>query len=251
MVIHKGDLLSKDDAFLLIELIHSTLSCVTEEQLISILRNLKNLFQYEFAVCALHRTGDLIDTNHFINVSFPRDWCRLYLAKGFDKIDPIVQESNKNGQGIQYWTDTYKKYNLEAFVSCARDFGLKEGYSHGVRSPGGDGRSLFSFAGNSMDRDPRTELVLEYVVPHLDQAFRRIAGAGGEKPDGLSAGLSSREREVLNWAKDGKTNWEISVILSISKRTVKFHLKNIMEKLSVVSRTQAVAVALQNGLIGF
>jgi DNA-binding CsgD family transcriptional regulator len=39
------------------------------------------------------------------------------------------------------------------------------------------------------------------------------------------------------------------MILSISINTVKFHLRNIMEKLDVVSRTQAVAVALQDGLL--
>jgi DNA-binding CsgD family transcriptional regulator len=54
----------------------------------------------------------------------------------------------------------------------------------------------------------------------------------------------------LNWVKDGKTSWEISLILSISTNTVQFHIKNIMWKLDVVSRPQAVAVALQTGLIG-
>ena len=38
-------------------------------------------------------------------------------------------------------------------------------------------------------------------------------------------------------------------ILGISERTVKFHIKNIMQKLDVVSRPQAVAVAIEQGLI--
>jgi DNA-binding CsgD family transcriptional regulator len=61
--------------------------------------------------------------------------------------------------------------------------------------------------------------------------------------------LSGREKEVLLWLKHGKSSWEISVILEISESTVNFHVKNAMRKLNSVSRTQAVAVALENGLI--
>ncbi len=248
-MINSRNLLTQEDSCLLLDLIYSSLSCDSEEQLISLINEFRRLFSYDFAVCALHRTEASIDANHFINVSFPPEWCSLYLSKGFDKTDPIVRESARNGNGLQYWPDTYKKYDARAFVSAAQDFGLREGYSHGVRSPGGDKKSHFSFAGRSVKRNPRTELILEHAVPHLDRAFNRIVGDGKERPSRLSAGLSSREKEVLNWAKDGKSTWEISVILSISKNTVKFHLKNIMGKLEVVSRTQAVAVALQNGLI--
>ncbi|MEW6601357.1 MAG: helix-turn-helix transcriptional regulator [Nitrospirota bacterium] len=61
--------------------------------------------------------------------------------------------------------------------------------------------------------------------------------------------LSEREKEVLTWSKRGKSSWEISAILNISERTVNFHINNIMQKLNAVSRTQAVAVAIERGLI--
>lgn len=61
--------------------------------------------------------------------------------------------------------------------------------------------------------------------------------------------LSKREEEVLTWSKRGKSSWEISAILNISERTVNFHVNNIMQKLNVVSRIQAVAVAIERGLI--
>lgn len=63
--------------------------------------------------------------------------------------------------------------------------------------------------------------------------------------------LSSREIEVLDWIKRGKSSWDISVILGCSKRVVDFHVANIKVKLDVVSRAQAVAVALKMGLIEF
>ncbi len=60
--------------------------------------------------------------------------------------------------------------------------------------------------------------------------------------------LSEREKEVVSWLKKGKSSWEVSVILNITERTVNFHVRNIMHKLNAVSRTQAVAVAMEQGL---
>jgi DNA-binding NarL/FixJ family response regulator len=61
--------------------------------------------------------------------------------------------------------------------------------------------------------------------------------------------LSLREKEVLNWLKRGKSSWDIANILHISERTVNYHVTNVMQKLNAVSRTQAVAVALEHKLI--
>jgi len=61
--------------------------------------------------------------------------------------------------------------------------------------------------------------------------------------------LSNREKEVLKWLKEGKRSWDISRILHISRNTVNFHIKNLLEKLNVVNRTQAVSEALRRGII--
>ena len=65
----------------------------------------------------------------------------------------------------------------------------------------------------------------------------------------IAAPLSKREKEVLNWLKKGKSSWDIAAILKITERTVNFHVNNIMQKLNAVSRTQAVAVAIENNLL--
>lgn len=61
--------------------------------------------------------------------------------------------------------------------------------------------------------------------------------------------LTEREIEVIKWMRQGKTNWEISQILHISENTVKFHVKNIIRKLEVSTRTHAVALAMERGLL--
>lgn len=53
--------------------------------------------------------------------------------------------------------------------------------------------------------------------------------------------LSERERQIMAWVAQGKTNPEIGCILRISEFTVKNHLKSIFSKLDVTNRAQAVA----------
>jgi LuxR family transcriptional regulator len=55
--------------------------------------------------------------------------------------------------------------------------------------------------------------------------------------------LSPREWEVLKWLKCGKTSWDIARILDISERTVNYHVNNILQKLDVTNRLQAVSEA--------
>lgn len=61
--------------------------------------------------------------------------------------------------------------------------------------------------------------------------------------------LTHREVEILQHVAAGLANKEIAHKLSISERTVKNHLSNIMEKLHVNSRTQAAVYALRSGLV--
>jgi NarL family two-component system response regulator LiaR len=61
--------------------------------------------------------------------------------------------------------------------------------------------------------------------------------------------LTEREREVLALMIEGLTNPQIAERLVMSRSTVKFHVSNILSKLGVATRTEAVALALQRDLI--
>lgn len=61
--------------------------------------------------------------------------------------------------------------------------------------------------------------------------------------------LSPRERQVLGLLVQGRSNSEIASAVSLSLNTVKFHLKNIFEKLAVGTRQDAVTAAIRRGLI--
>lgn len=61
--------------------------------------------------------------------------------------------------------------------------------------------------------------------------------------------LTPRQRDVLSWAANGKTNHEIAQILGISTRTVVAHIQQAAEALGTVNKTQTVARALVYGEI--
>jgi DNA-binding NarL/FixJ family response regulator len=59
--------------------------------------------------------------------------------------------------------------------------------------------------------------------------------------------LTDREREVLRSVSSGASNREVSAMLHISENTVKFHMKNILEKLHLRNRAEVVAYAARKG----
>jgi DNA-binding NarL/FixJ family response regulator len=60
--------------------------------------------------------------------------------------------------------------------------------------------------------------------------------------------LTDREREILSYIAQGKTNAEIAEDLALSLKTVRNHVSNVLNKLQVASRTQAAIRAREAGL---
>lgn len=92
----------------------------------------------------------------------------------------------------------------------------------------------------------------------LIPAIRAIAAGGQWIPRDVASrlavrreyhALTQREIEVLREIARGRANKEIAGHLAISENTVKDHLKNILGKLQVAARTEAVTVAVQRGII--
>jgi DNA-binding NarL/FixJ family response regulator len=76
--------------------------------------------------------------------------------------------------------------------------------------------------------------VLTEVLEHMRQMTRELPGL----PLEWQETLTDREREVVTWVRQGKTNKEVATQLAISEKTVKAHLRNIFPKLKVSRRAQ-------------
>ena len=83
------------------------------------------------------------------------------------------------------------------------------------------------------------------VTQEVMQAALRVA----EQTSGRQYHLSERERDVLRLVVRGLSNRQIAHQLTVSESTVKFHVSNILSKLGVATRAEAVALAIQHKLV--
>ena len=88
------------------------------------------------------------------------------------------------------------------------------------------------------------------LSPRVARALVRRVRSERARPARPAAKLTDREREVLALLADGRENAEIAAALFISQNTVKSHVSNVLEKLGVANRVQAVVRAHMDGLLG-
>ncbi len=83
------------------------------------------------------------------------------------------------------------------------------------------------------------------LTPDIMQAVLRVA----DNPATRQYHLSERERGVLKLVVRGLSNRQIAANLTLSESTVKFHVSNILAKLGIATRAEAVALAIQHKLV--
>lgn len=243
--------LTKDELIDLVEILNLSLKVEKDTEFKKIIRGLNKLIPFEYAVCAMAETnleGQFLSFRKVVNASYPEDWLGGYLQHDCAKTDPILNSHFGQFECMR-WSEVVRELprgEMEEYMANAERFGLTHGATSGVFSSARRRGSIFSFAGQDVERDSRSLSLIEQITPYLHLALMRLCLLDDEAMQ--AALLSPREREILRWMVAGKTNWEISRILGISERTVRFHAGNVFSKLNVSSRSQAVSLALNMGI---
>jgi len=176
--------------------------------------------------------------------------------------DVVIMDINMpQMNGVEATRELIEKYpNTKVIILSIHD---DENYVTHALKTGASGYLL-----KEMDADALIEAVRvvadggSYLHPkvthNLVNEYRKLAagvarGGGGyvqtveiRRPLHL---LTRRECEVLQMLADGKSNRGIGESLFISEKTVKNHVSNILQKMNVNDRTQAVVVAIKNGWV--
>lgn len=136
------------------------------------------------------------------------------------------------------WVEAFDRYALENMAA------------HGVVDRAHKSATFFSFFQISARLGDHQKRVLSLLAPHLHVALQRCVAAVRPTSSGSSgAALTPKQREVAKYLALGKTNWEIAQILGCSERNAKYHVEEIIRRLDVVNRTEAVARATALGLL--
>ncbi len=245
--------LSKTDLVNALDLVDAASIAGTEQQfrhLIHLMSKLVPLERMHVCVVNLDEQSNVtgFSRNIFIN-NYPVEFLNEYLANGYQRVDAAWDVILRAGRPV-IWHQMRKRFNsrdLQPLYARADAHGMHDGFSFGARFSHSSCSSVFAGVcdKNELVRHQRHVAVIDYLTPHLHAALAKIQfGLLKETPL-----LTDREREVINWAKYGKTDTEISLQMGVSARTVKFHVENVMRKLEAHNRVQATAIALSQGLI--
>jgi len=135
---------------------------------------------------------------------------------------------------------------VQGMPEVLKQAALSQGVAGAARG-GSDGTTLIQLQHAPGQFTAKHLFFVNLLVAHLHGYFDRRA-ADFYAP-AVHSHLTSKEKEVLQWVTLGKTSIEVGTILSMSERTVKFHLRNIYAKLNVVNRAQAATIASRLKLI--
>jgi LuxR family quorum sensing-dependent transcriptional regulator len=178
---------------------------------------------------------------------FPKEWAERYHDRGYVFRDPIVHRLQNERTPFD-WEEAYSSCPAADDVALikgeASEFGLREGHVVPVAMLDGSVAAV-SFGGAGADIDSEARAILAFAASYAVGSFLHHR----KSRQRLLGKVSPREFDCLLWAAEGKTDWEIAVILGISKPTVVKHLLSAREKLGAVTKGHAIAIALRMKLL--
>ncbi|MBK8071268.1 MAG: LuxR family transcriptional regulator [Ramlibacter sp.] len=196
----------------------------------------------------VHRPA--LDPVQDVTSGYPERWQRRYVEKGYVRMDPTVPHCQQHTTPLVWHDGIYADGSIE-LLEEARSHGLSHGLSIGVHETR-NSKSMVSLARDRpIDSDAREQQEIVQAATVL-ATCAHMAAIRLIVPDllaGQSARLTPREHDCLRLVMQGKSTSVISDLLRISEPTVDFHVKNVMRKLGVATRVQAVAKAVSLGLL--
>jgi LuxR family quorum sensing-dependent transcriptional regulator len=175
----------------------------------------------------------------------PNAWSAEYVRRQFARCDPVLQEVTRRHRPF-LWSDIGRERPLtaseEALMSYSAEFGMRDGFVVPIFETTNIGLVSLATDRLKLEAAQRQALALAAVYLH-----NRLAAERRKRT--ATVRLTSREQEVMRWTAAGKSDWQVGRILSISAKTVNFHVENVKRKFGVSSRTQAIVCSLMQARV--
>lgn len=231
------------------EQLQTLLSVKTKDELVAEISNAAKILGFEYFAYGLRVSIPFSKPKFELVNNYPLAWQEHYASNNYLATDPTVKHGLQTTKPVIWTEDLFSE--SKPLWEDAKSFGISYGWAQSVQSHSGiTGMLTLS---RPVDLIERQELI--HKTPQL-VCLTQLAHLGLQEKIlpkmlrfSIETTLTPREIEILRWTADGKTSYEISVILSRSERTVNFHINNVLSKLNINNKTAAVAQAVILGLI--
>jgi DNA-binding CsgD family transcriptional regulator len=197
------------------------------------------------------------DARSLLWTTSSREWVDLYDRKSYIEVDPRLTESGQRATPVLWDGAALRRVGaLRGFLADAARFGIRSGVSVSFRAPD-HSRVVVALDSPVSPVDPGRQariarrmgdivlLALRFHDVFMAPVTREPFAAAA-----CGAPLTARERECLCMAAHGLTSAQIGRKLDVAPRTVDFHFRNVVTKLGVLNRHEAIARGIATGLIG-
>ena len=176
--------------------------------------------------------------------AMPENWLSEYYSERLDAGDLLVERARGAIKSFQWRLSDWDIAAMTPGQLQWRDHNLRHGILGGLAvldfQPGEN--MLLVVCGPDGDLEDHDCMALYFSGQQAILRLREMVHSG-------YVPLSRRERECLQWAAAGKTDWEIGQILSLSEKTVNVYIERAKTKFHVPSRAQAIVLAMRAGML--
>jgi len=186
---------------------------------------------------------------HGLVTNYPEHWMKYYVENNYIDNDPVINQISKS-QVPFYWSELEATYSInkeaKILMEQANESGVCDGIGFSLQSMPGEIIGV-GLARTHSDKEQKKDyefLSGAYLLTvFFHETYRSLLSTKDEII------LKPSEKEILMWASEGKTDDEISMILGITRNTIRFYWKSIFDKLEAYGRIYAITKAIRLGLV--
>jgi LuxR family transcriptional activator of conjugal transfer of Ti plasmids len=194
---------------------------------------------------------------NYVYTTMPAEWVARYDQMSYMEVDPRISMTWDSAVPMIWDQDSFRGRSPEsdAYFAEAASYGIRSGVCFTFHGPRDSHVMVALNSGIAINDDARRRAIADKLPDilmfghYFHQVFMKSVIARGFAPKSAGRPLSRRQSECLTLAAHGMTTDDIARKLSITVRTVHFHFDVIRSKLSAANRQQAIALAVQTGLI--
>ncbi len=186
---------------------------------------------------------------HGLLTNYPEEWMQHYIQNDYMTLDPVILGALQSPAPF-FWSDLKKRLVLPTASWRILEEGAEAGVGNGmcISFPGRAGELsgvglARSDNGKREDRDYGLMADLGLISAFFHE---KLVGFLSSK---VIDNITVKERDILNWAAEGKTDAEIAIIMNLSVNTVRWYWKRLFDKLEVRGRVNCLTKAIMMGVI--